>query len=271
MKIKTILIIIAITLIGYILYVIPLKQPEIELTQEIEKAIETPHKLSKPDLTITNQRNKEITNFSCKKIKIIVWQGKLPIKLRGEIFFEKEKNFRMKIQSLVDYEGDIGSNQEVFWFWFKRMKPSALHFAKHEDLQKTKLRTPFNPYWIMQTLGFNEITLNESSKILETSENWLIEDITKDSNNKTTLKITFLDKKFGRIKGYVLQDKQKTIAASVILEYQDMIIPKKILYAWYEENIFMLLEFEEYETNRVIDPKMWIMPSSNKIIDMGIE
>ena len=31
---------------------------------------------------------------------------------------------------------DIGMNQEHFWFWSKRMKPSSLYYAKNEDVGK---------------------------------------------------------------------------------------------------------------------------------------
>lgn len=252
-------------------------KPKIGIQKELDKAVEIKQV---PNLDICNNRNKLIRNFQCDKMKIVAWYNGMAYKLNGDLFYEKENKFRMIIKSLVGTEADIGSNEEMFWFWFKRMKPKGLYFAKHEDLHKTGMKTPFNPLWIMKSLGLDQEEMPKNARILQTDQSWIIKALTEDSNGRLVYKVVLFDKEIMRIKGYILQDAitQQTISASVISSYNTkwidglpIFIPKEIAYSWYEEDVTMLFVLESSEVNHEINKEYWNIPYHDKTIDMGNE
>ena len=50
-------------------------------------------------------------------VSIDATMGNQPFGLRGTLFVEKPRNFRMKVTAFGKDEVDIGSNSNEFWFW----------------------------------------------------------------------------------------------------------------------------------------------------------
>src|SRR5207253_1972708 len=50
---------------------------------------------------------------------------------------------------------DLGSNNEEFWFWLSKAPKPYQYYCSYEDLKKgvPYLPIPFQPEWIMETLG----------------------------------------------------------------------------------------------------------------------
>ncbi len=79
----------------------------------------------------------------------------IPIKLSGMIAVERPRNFRLMVNSIAGQEADVGSNREQFWFWIRRSQPQHVFLASHEQMPvvQQRLRVPFDPDWLMETLG----------------------------------------------------------------------------------------------------------------------
>jgi len=56
-------------------------------------------------------------------------------------------------------EIDLGSNDELFWFWVKRSEPKAIYYAKHDEFANSPARSiiPIEPEWLIETLGIIEL------------------------------------------------------------------------------------------------------------------
>jgi len=78
--------------------------------------------------------------------------------LKARIAFQRPRNFRLKA-NLFGPEVDLGSNDQLFWFWIKRSQPADVYFCRHDQFATSQARRmiPFDPNWLIEALGTLEI------------------------------------------------------------------------------------------------------------------
>lgn len=211
-----------------------------------------------------NEKNKKIQSFSSKLI--VESQG---IKLNSMIVYEKPSNFRMISNSFAGKELDVGSNFDFFWFWSKRMKPQALFYAKHQDFNRTRLRTPFNPAWIIQILGTGDIP--ECETYLYKGKLVFVEKMINNSQ-KIIFRMRMIDlDKMVCVGHFIFDEKMNPIISAEIQSFylvDDVYLPKKINIFWYEENVRSVWTFEQPVINTAISTSMWQMPNYEPKINL---
>lgn len=224
-----------------------------------------------PELVQTiNERNKQIKSFSCDDITIKTWERGMKFRLEATVSYEKDLNFRMILASTFGKELDLGSNQELFWYWSRRDKHPGLYWALHEDFYKTRLKTPFNPMFMRDTLGLNEIK-QEGAQIIENDKDIMVVYQQTNSMGDPILYTVVVDKEGKEIKGILITDMQgKALALAEIREHHNG-LPVQILYNWYEENKVLLLEFHNPKVNLRIASTSWQPPNEKPKINMANE
>ena len=52
-------------------------------------------------------------------------------------------------------EVDLGSNDQLFWFWIKRNQPPAVYVCRHDQFPTSRARQmiPIDPNWLVEALG----------------------------------------------------------------------------------------------------------------------
>ena len=217
-----------------------------------------------------NQKNKSLASrYATVEIKCA---NNMPVTLRSLLVYEKDKNFRMINRSTFGRETDMGSNDDQFWFWSRRMEPPTLYYASHTDLIKTPLRPPLNPLWLMECMGVEEIT-TKNSKARKHDEYWAIYQ-TRVSNLGTLLtKMTLIDPHRKRIIGHYLYDADKQLMASnevvEFVEHDGVFVPIKTKMCWHEEGVVMIFDFSNIEINSTnMDSTWWTMPNMRRKQDM---
>lgn len=223
------------------------------------------NKLGSEDLAIKsiNERNIKIKNFTCD---VDIRAGRM--RTTGKLFMEKPRKFRMTINSILGKEMDIGSNDSIFWFWSKRMTPPLLHYANHENLGKSNLKTPLNPNWIMSSLGIGEIEKGQ----LATIKNFkgIICQKTSANGEEVTILTLFNEKS---IAGHYLYDQSGKMTASAeiktVKNIGEHILPEQILIIWYQEGVSMEWIMRNHQINTGISPANWTMPVMANSIEMG--
>jgi hypothetical protein len=213
-----------------------------------------------------NIKNSKIKNFFCSNVEISI--DNIPFKLQALLIYEKKLNFRMLVRSFVGKELDIGSNKNYFWFWSKRMVPSGLYYAKHKDLYKTKLRTPFSPKWIMESLGFEEI--NNKVRVSKSGLYLIIEEDRISSMNTRVTKKTLVNIESRMIVGHYLYENNRLISSAEVKESRNN-MPYSIRVIWHEENIGISLKLNDPGINNKINSSHWIMPDYRNKINMIID
>ena len=76
--------------------------------------------------------------------------------LRAKIAYQRQRNFRLRADTgLTGPEVDLGSNDQLFWFWIKRNQPPAVYFCRHEQFPTSRARQmiPIDPAWLVEALG----------------------------------------------------------------------------------------------------------------------
>jgi hypothetical protein len=243
-------------------------QQESQISPLPNQPIEQQRKI--PDLVLkVNERNATIKSFSSDDVKIKLWEKGMRYRLSGFIHYEKPRNFRMKIDSILGPEVDLGSNQKIFWFWSKRMKPPALHYADHDKFTSTRLKTPFNPRAMMDSLGFNQINTGPEVTFSEDPKYVIVKEPRLSGSGLQIFKYTFINKTTGMIDGLSVADADGSISGTTEIKSYNGLIPTELLYHWADTGNTMLLEIHNAKLNVPIDAANWVMPDMREKIDMN--
>ena len=104
-------------------------------------------------------------NANAQRIKSLQTQG-ATISIPGvpaigaEIALQRPNLLRFRAgTNLLGPELDLGSNEEVFWFWAARAPQSAVYYARHEQFATSPARQmlAIEPAWLIEALGVVEI------------------------------------------------------------------------------------------------------------------
>jgi hypothetical protein len=248
--------------------------PEGTIETKRKEFSQTPDTPIKPEVDLPplikeiNKKSAAINSLSCEDLEMKVWQGGHRYRLKGSLHYEKAANFRMEISSIMGKEVDVGSNSKVFWYWSKRDKSPGLHYASHADLNKTRLKTPFNPMFLRSTLGVEELPA-KNCKIVENNKDFMLSYPRLNSSGDPIVFSVFVNKERKQIDGYVVVNKDGNTIASCEVQLYEGDVPVKILYNWREENKVMLLELNKPKINIVIAPATWEMPNYTPKINMA--
>jgi len=214
-----------------------------------------------------NSKMDKIKNIYCKRMPII-YSKSIKLNLNGEMGYESG-NFRLKINHFLSgKEIDMGSNEEMFWFWSKRAKPVALYYSYHKDINKTFLKTVLSPEWVIKSLYVNKINI-EDAEFVKRGENYIIRKRIKDHNDQEFIYIILIDKNKEIILGKYLYNLKGKLSAST--EYSNFKngIPNYMIINWHEENIKILFDLKDAEYNVQIDQSFWNPPNVKNKIDLA--
>ncbi|HUT13051.1 MAG TPA: hypothetical protein VMY42_21325 [Thermoguttaceae bacterium] len=79
-------------------------------------------------------------------------------RLQTNLAFQRPKRFRLQAELLTSTELDVGSNDDLFWFWVKRNEPPAVYYCRREQFAMSPARQmiPIEPDWLIEALGVVE-------------------------------------------------------------------------------------------------------------------
>jgi hypothetical protein len=197
----------------------------------------------------------------------------MPIKLRtasmsfncfGDLCYEREKRFRLVVRHRISgKEMDIGSNDEGFWFWSKRMDPPLIYFCHHVNAEKSQLKCPLQPSWILRCLGVHLIAESEVVSITQDQDNIFLKEKGVGGNGEEVFYLTIFDKSTRKPKGMRLLGENGHEYAKTAFEGE------KILLQWLDEGVYMEWDLREAIKNKNIESSLWDVPALAKVIDMG--
>lgn len=103
-------------------------------------------------LAVVNDNTARVQTLYAVDAKIK--SGRFPA-LRSSLALERPNRLRMQAGMLSGTELDVGSNDELFWFWVKRGQPPALYYCRHAEFAQSPARQamPLEPQWLVEALG----------------------------------------------------------------------------------------------------------------------
>jgi hypothetical protein len=108
-------------------------------------------------IAVVNQNSAKIQNYQTNNATITVPGNALVPALRGNIAAERPTRLRLQASTAISgSEVDLGSNDELFWFWVKRNEPPAVYFSRHDQFTGSAAQQvmPIEPSWLLDALGF---------------------------------------------------------------------------------------------------------------------
>jgi hypothetical protein len=100
-----------------------------------------------------NDNSARIQSISCSDATIST--PGIPT-LKANIALERPRRLRVRAETtLTGTEADIGSNDELFWFWMKRMPEPAVYYCRHDQFATSPMKQliPIEPEWIIDAVG----------------------------------------------------------------------------------------------------------------------
>lgn len=113
--------------------------------------------------TELNNRTEKIETLSSDNATLTA--GNVAVPLRScSVAVQRPRNIRVRGGTGLGTEVDFGSNNELFWFWAKRMPEKEIYYADHQQFSASPVRSaiPFDPDWLMESLGL--ITLKDTDR-----------------------------------------------------------------------------------------------------------
>lgn len=204
--------------------------------------------------------------------------------LRGTLAVEKPDRMRLNagLLGVSELGVDVGSNQEVFWFWTKVAAPGeepGIYFAKHAEYRQSELRQaiPIEPSWLIEALGLVSFELDDRIEGPFQRPDGRIElHSYRTSGHQSTFRKTAIDPKYGWVVQQAIYDGTgRIIAFADSIKYQyypehDVNLPSRIEITAFDPNqnrLKLIVDTNRYRINSIYgDPeKLWTMPNPGDV------
>lgn len=222
-----------------------------------------------------NAQNNTIKSFTAD-VQIVLQKRALTFTSVGKTYFEKPKNYRM--QTIMEVRkapgADMGSNDDYFWFWIRRIDPQTLYHSKYSNLNKTNLPDSLHPLWMMDLLGVNSIE-TKHAKLSTQSGSIIVQELQNNTRQQQIIKMVIVDPQRPAITGHRLYSTNGQLLAShhiasFFKTNSGAFLPQVAETKWYGEQITIRTTFSNPKINVSIDSKVFQMPKLNfKSVDIG--
>ncbi|HTU26810.1 MAG TPA: hypothetical protein VMF30_15485 [Pirellulales bacterium] len=124
-----------------------------QYTQPLARAL-PPAPTLEQVMNVVNSNSGQVYSLYTSQASVVVPGA--PTSLRTTVAYQRDRRFRLRSNTtLSGSEMDLGSNDELFWFWIKRSQPPAFYFCRHEQFSQSAARQilPVELTWIPRALG----------------------------------------------------------------------------------------------------------------------
>lgn len=233
-------------------------------------------------LAAVNQNATRIQNYQTTNASITVpGMATLPL-LRGNIAAERPGRMRLQASTTISgSEVDLGSNDELFWFWVKRNEPPALYFARHDRFVGSAAQQvmPIEPSWLLDALGFAQFNPSDFHEGPIPHGNGTLEiRSVLQTRIGTITKTTVVDAKRAWVLEQYLYDARGTLLASAVArshQYypaQNISLPQEIDIRLPVAQLAMTVDVGTVQLNQpAMNPAIWQMPvlTGYQQVDLG--
>ena len=114
---------------------------------------------------VEHNRNAELVQSLEAKPTIAVRGRVMQAQADGRLGMVRPRNFKLELSAGGQTRGNIGSNDEEFWFWVQNDEDRSIYWCKYDDLESIALAVTYQPDWIVESLGLRTITPEEADSI----------------------------------------------------------------------------------------------------------
>lgn len=205
--------------------------------------------------------------------------------LRANIALERQKKFRLRAETaLTGSEVDLGSNDEMFWFWVRRNPPPTLYYCRHDRFETSAAKqvVPVDPEWLLDALGL--VTFDayhqHSTPTKNRNGKWEIRTTLPSTSGAPPMsKVTVVDEARGFVLEQYLYDAKGVLVASSLTSrhWRDpatgAIVPQVIEINWPSTQFNLKFDVRTWSVNNLrADPaQLFAMPRDPgwAVVDLG--
>ena len=142
-----------------------------------------------------------------------------------DMAYEQPRRFRLRAGTgITGQELDLGSNEELFWFWAKQNPQPAIYFARHEAFALSPSRSliPIEPLWIVDALGLPQFNPQHRHEGPFPQGNGLLEIRSRiPAPDGEMTKLTVVNDRFGWVmKQQVFDSRGRLLATSQTFDHE---------------------------------------------------
>lgn len=215
--------------------------------------------------------------------RLLAWQAYnvgihasgVPFRLDGDLAVQKGRRLRLRVHSALGNEVDLGSNEEIFWFWARQNKQPHVYYARHEDadLATQQLNLPFEPQWLMEAFGlepYDPTQLRLQPGLPHGSGTVQLVSDHVMQNGWQIRRIVVVDLCHGLVREHTLWDSAphgKPIASARLSEHfidpaTGVVLPRRMELDWPQAAMKLTMEFGVVQVNPVgLSEDLWQMPN----------
>jgi hypothetical protein len=139
--------------------------------------------------------------------------------LNAQIAIQRPRSFRLTGEKFGP-QLDVGSNDELLWFWIAQAQPPALFYCRHDQFAASAARQvfPVEPEWLIEAFGI--VSFDRSQPIQGPSPigNGRVEIRSRAGEpGRETARITIIDASTGLVLEQHVYDNRGVLLASAIL------------------------------------------------------
>jgi hypothetical protein len=217
-----------------------------------------------------NQNSGQIQSFTTNSATI---SGPGWPALRCSIAFQRTRLLRLRAETaLTGPEVDLGSNEQVFWFWVRHNQPPGVYFCRHDQFTTSRARQmiPIEPDWLIDALG---VTLldpqlpHQGPFPVAGGRSLQIRTILDTAEGPIT-KVTVIDAASALIMEQHLLDARGQVRASAAAEghrrdaLTGLWMPAAVQVNCPSARFAMKVNLGNVEINRLAaNPELWVMPN----------
>lgn len=191
--------------------------------------------------------------------------------LNASIALDRPQRFRLRAEHFATGpEVDLGSNDELFWFWVRRNQPPALYFCRHEQFGTSPLRRmlPVEPAWFIEALGlvYFDPNVEHVGPATVGAERLRIDSPRPTLYGQLT-KTTIIDAtRAWVLEQHLYDERRELIASAVTSDHRrdaatDVTLPREIEIRWPASQLTMKIRVNQWQVNSpAANASLWTMP-----------
>ena len=236
-----------------------------QYTQPIPRALPPSAPLSQV-IDVVNANSAKVQSLSTPRATITM--AGFP-SLSADIAFKKPRSLRVVAQKFGP-QLDLGSNDELLWFWVRQSEPPALFFCRHEQYGASAARQiiPVEPTWLIEAFGVVMFDTTQGIEGPFPVGNGRLEVRTKSSTaGPGTSRITIIDDSRGVVlEDHIYDAKGARLASSIMSKHvrdaaTDVILPRHLEISWPTTKLNLSVDLPDLQINQVSnDPQRFIKP-----------
>ncbi len=220
-------------------------------------------------IEVVNRNSLQIHSFSTTHATL---SGPGLPTLRASLAFERPMRFRLRADTAVTGpELDLGSNDELFWFWCKRNQPPAVYYCRHDQFAGSRARQmiPIDPTWLVEAVGIGGLdpSLPHEGPYPLPGDRLEVRTIRNTPEGLTT-KSTIIDAARGWIVEQHVRDAQGGLVASSLLSRHrrdpltNLVMPTVVKINYPAARLSLRLDLGDVQVNRLSGnpAELWNMP-----------